>query len=122
MTKTETKSVVVTDIEKIKEFQRILKVLQNYYALSDNKKSATSLNRDAIINADPSNVYLEITRLPKTKYDYKVKGYDKKSEYTEDSIEWIHIDGIAQERENFLENGIDNHPVFNIVCLSDLIV
>ncbi|TGK10899.1 LIC_13246 family protein [Leptospira stimsonii] len=33
---------------------------------------------------------------------------------------WIHIDGIQEERDRFLNEGTKDHPVFDIVCVSDL--
>lgn len=39
----------------------------------------------------------------------------------EEQVEtWIHIDGIAEERERLKQIGNTEHPVFSLVCLGDL--
>jgi hypothetical protein len=35
---------------------------------------------------------------------------------------WIHVDGIAEERERFRKSGTDlHHPVFELECLEDIL-
>jgi hypothetical protein len=98
--------------EGVKEFQKILDVLNRYYSQLG-KKSETQSYREMVANASPDEVKLSLKKFGE--FEYLIK-----CEVGEKSDSWIHIDGIAEERKEMASRNNWDHPVFNIVCLSDI--
>ena len=103
------------NVLQIQKFQEILGILNRYYnTINDNKKSETQKNRDRIEKENSENVILRVRKFGNYEYliDAEIKNVLRDT--------WIHLDGIAEERNLLKDRGITNHPVFNIVSLGDI--
>lgn len=97
-------------LEKTIEFQKILKAIITF----ENKNPSINTEfRKNIVASDPKEFLVEVSHLEE--YEFLVR-------CTLNGLtqEWIHLDGIAEEREFFRQKGIHSHPVFDLVCMSDL--
>lgn len=102
--------------KQVEDFQKILKVLVRFHdaVLSEGEKSQSHEFRKRLSEM----VVMERTRKVQIylrkfgKYEYLV--YADMNGETES---WLHVDGIAEEREQL--KGKD-HPVHTIVCMSDI--
>jgi hypothetical protein len=105
----------ITKTADIQEFQKIVSVLNRYYALSNHAKSPAIEFRERLVLTSPTDLEIEIKKMGNHEF------YVSAKILSEGKIEnWLHIDGILQERETMTERGNLNHPVFKITCLSDL--
>lgn len=100
---------------QIVEFQKILGVLNRYYNTFSSKepKSNSVLFREKLEKTIPSEAIVSLSKI--NKYDYHIK-----ASIGEENVEWVHIDGIQEERDQLAEKNITEHPVYNITCLTDL--
>jgi len=101
------------NVVQIQKFQKILKVLNQYYnTINYNKKSETQINRDRIEKENPENIILKVRKFGDHEYvvDAEIKNVVRDT--------WIHFDGIAQERK--LVKDKPDHPIFQIECLEDI--
>lgn len=104
----------------ILEFQNILRILNRYYdAFSQDKnKSDTQKFREEISYLPGINLECYVKKFGK--YEYLVYCEIRENLERVKSDTWIHIDGIAEERDLLKEKDIINHPVNNIYCMKDI--
>jgi len=101
------------DESGVKKLQDICKTLNKYYSSIQISKSETFMFRERFVSIEPSEVqHVAIKHFGEYEYFVSVKISD------DDKDQWIHIDGIAEERNLFKDR--KNHPVFSIVCLGDI--
>lgn len=102
---------------QIVEFQKILGVLNRYYNIFSSKdkepKSNSVLFREKLEKTTPSQAVVSLSKI--NKYSYIVR-----ASIGDESAEWVHVDGIQEERDELAEKNITEHPVYNITCLTDL--
>lgn len=104
------------------EFQNILGILNRYYSqFSKDKEETQSFLppvkfRKDVEKSKPEEVSIYLKKFGK--YEFLVYVEISGDKPRKDS--WIHIDGVQQERDDFLKKGIKTHPVFEITCLEDL--
>lgn len=102
-------------ITKKEEFLHILRILNHYYEMRGETKSKQFGFRQKLADSDPKHVQIFFAKLGT--YEYQVSCRILPSD---DLETWIHIDGIAEERERLTQIGNTDHPVFSLVCLGDL--
>ncbi|TGK28237.1 hypothetical protein EHQ12_12755 [Leptospira gomenensis] len=97
------------------EFRKILSALNRHYApvVSESKKLGSQKLRFELEKRESDDFDVFFKKIGT--YDFAVV---LKSGNRFDS--WIHLDGIREEQERFLFEGKNDHPIFQIVCLSDL--
>lgn len=109
-----------------KDLQKIVTVLCRYYALqsplSGIDKSTAHQFRLKLTQTSPENFKAYFKKFGQAEYLIVVilKDVSNPETPTEEIDSWIHIDGIAQEREIMREKGKLDHPVFKIVSVGDL--
>ncbi|EQA43882.1 hypothetical protein LEP1GSC050_4158 [Leptospira broomii serovar Hurstbridge str. 5399] len=105
------------DAEGIITFKRILSILYSYYNMIWEPKSISETweFRKELIIAPNARVFVKKFG----EYEYLIRGEiaDGKNIKTD---EWIHIDGIQEERDGFSDSKNLTNPVFNIPCLTDI--
>lgn len=108
--------------EDVKEVQKILSLLADFSEkVSRTAKDAEHHARKALAAGDEEEVSFRIAKIGGGDFLYIVEGNLRaQSKETSVSTVWIHEDGIAQERVDFMQAGQAHHPVFDIVCLTDL--
>lgn len=114
-------------------FMDMLQVLNRFYEATqvtedDSMRFRKDLVAGSIIEASGrkpkryNDLFLAATSIYIRKfgaYEYLVYvAVDSEGNHRSDS--WIHIDGIAEEREQLTKKGVTDHPVFTITCMSDL--
>jgi len=99
-----------------KDFLAIVSVLNRYYeAYPPKGEFSESHNfRVEICKLQPGEIRVYLKRFADMDYLVGVEIENGKSDT------WIHVDGIKQERADLERQGKLDHPVFNIVCLTDL--
>jgi hypothetical protein len=104
----------------ILEFQNITRILNRYYTAftAEEKKTNTQKFREEISYSNPDN--LEIFAKKFGVYEYLIYCEIQENNEKIKSDTWIHIDGIAEERDVFMKKEILSHPVYNIVCMLDI--
>lgn len=96
------------------EFQKIVKTLNKYYStFGSDSKSKSVLFREKIVEVPASKLTISLSQ--NDTYTYTVH-----ATYLHETYQWIHIDGIQEERDELQEKRITTHPVFQITCLTDL--
>lgn len=102
-------------ISRKDEFTNIVSVLNQFYVaktpyskLSNSQKLRIQLEKEGFKNFEAF-----LKKLGEHDFLIYLKA-DGKYE------SWIHIDGIQEERDRFTIEGMKDHPVFEIVCISDL--
>lgn len=102
------------------EFQNILRILNRYYdAFSQDKiKTETQKFREEISILSIERLDLYVKKFGK--YEYLIYCEVRENLERLKSDTWIHIDGIAEERDVFIEKDNSTHPVFNIFCMKDI--
>ena len=93
------------------EFIKILKILNHYYSMRGDKGKDFQF-REFLIKSQLEDFSIEAEKL--SKFEYQITA----TTITGDSRQWIHLDGIAEERERFSDK--KDHPVFSITSLGDL--
>lgn len=102
-------------VTKKEEFLHILRILNHYYEMRGETKSKQYAFRRHLADSSPESVQIFFSRLGPFEYQVACRVLP------EDQVEtWIHIDGIAEERERLKQIGNTEHPVFSLVCLGDL--
>ena len=92
-----------------KEFQKIIHILNRYYALSGVKNEF----REKLVLANSESFTVKLKAMAGNAFSVLVE--------LDNVLEtWIHLDGIVEERKTMTEKGNLDHPVFKIVCLTDL--
>jgi len=100
--------------ERKEEFLHIVRVLENYASAVGLKTSKFRKALSEVREEELCRIYFKQIG----KYEYEVKAHLKLEDWLEDN--WIHIDGIQEERDRFEEIGKVDHPVFGLTNLSDL--
>lgn len=102
------------------EFQNILRILNRYYDAftATKEKSATQKFREEISYLPESRLEIYTKRFGKYEYLIYCEVIEDGARSRSDT--WIHIDGIAEERDMLHEKTIQSHPVYNIVCMRDI--
>lgn len=105
--------------ESKSEFQHILRVLNRYYEARDAQslKNTSHEFRKELSEKKESEFQVFLKKFGEFEFLVHAK-IGKKPLQKSDT--WIHIDGIAEEREQLLKSGITDHPIFSIVGLRDL--
>ncbi|PJZ44018.1 LIC_13246 family protein [Leptospira brenneri] len=102
-------------VTKKEEFLHILRILNHYYEMRGETKSKQFVFRRRLADSSPDLVQIFFSKLGT--FEYQVACRLLPEEHIET---WIHIDGIAEERERLKQIGNTEHPVFSLVCLGDL--
>ncbi|EOQ90239.1 hypothetical protein LEP1GSC202_0518 [Leptospira yanagawae serovar Saopaulo str. Sao Paulo = ATCC 700523] len=102
-------------VNKKEEFLHILRILNHYYEMRGETKSKQFGFRRQLADSDPNRVQIFFAKIGNFEYQVACRILPN-----EDTETWIHIDGIAEERERLLTIGNTEHPVFSLVCLGDL--
>ena len=93
-----------------KEFQAIIHIVNKYYALNNGVKNEF---REKLVLSNSENFSVKLKLMAGNTFSVLV-------ELNNVLETWVHIDGIVEERKIMTEKGNLDHPVFKIVCLSDL--
>lgn len=110
-TKIKWQELPLCEVEARKEFQRIMQILNSYYAAT--KKEEPTEIRKTLPELGEQDFQLFIKKFGTHEYLIHVRVGRKNDS-------WIHIDGIGEERDRFKEQKLDDHPVFGIYSLGDL--
>lgn len=103
--------------KKKSDFQHILNVLNKYYE-SINKTDNTLLEfRKNLCKKKKSEFDVYLKKIDKYVFLTQIK---LKNIPIDTNHKWIHIDGIEEEKDKFKSLGNTDHPVFSIVCLTDI--
>lgn len=105
----ETWKEITNETDK-KEFQKIVNILNRYYTIAEGKENEF---RKKLVLEKPENFTVKLKFTEGNSF-YVLVELDKVLET------WVHIDGIFDERKIMTEKGNLAHPVFKIVCLTDL--
>lgn len=93
-----------------KEFQKIIHILNRYYSLNNGAKNEF---REKLVLSNSESFTVKLKSMEGNAFSVLVE--------LDNILEtWIHIDGIFDERKIMTEKGNLAHPVFKIVCLTDL--
>ena len=93
-----------------KEFQAIIHIVNKYYALNNGVKNEF---REKLVLSNSENFSVKLKAMAGNSFSVLV-------ELNNVLETWIHLDGIVEERKTMTEKGNLDHPVFKIVCLTDL--
>ena len=93
-----------------KEFQAIIHILNRYYSLNNGVKNEF---REKLVLSNSENFSVKLKAMAGNSFSVLV-------ELNNVLETWIHLDGIVEERKTMTEKGNLEHPVFKIVCLTDL--
>ncbi|EKJ87252.1 hypothetical protein CLV96_2809 [Leptospira meyeri] len=102
-------------VTKKEEFLHILRILNHYYEMRGETKSKQYAFRRHLVESSPESVQIFFSKLGPFEYQVACRILPEEQVET-----WIHIDGIAEERERLKQIGNTEHPVFSLVCLGDL--
>ncbi|MCW7487850.1 LIC_13246 family protein [Leptospira meyeri] len=102
-------------VSKKEEFLHILRILNHYYEMRGETKSKQYAFRRHLADSSPESVQIFFSKLGPFEYQVACRILPEEQVET-----WIHIDGIAEERERLKQIGNTEHPVFSLVCLGDL--
>ena len=92
-----------------KEFQAIIHILNRYYSLNGVKNEF----REKLVLSNSESFTVKLKAMAGNAFSVLV-------ELNNVLETWIHLDGIVEERKTMTEKGNLDHPVFKIVCLTDL--
>ncbi len=100
------------------EFQELVRILNRFYSQSlDYVKSPSFQFREELCLQNPDDLGIFVQKFGT--YEFLIYVTIKSGD-SEKKDSWIHIDGVRQERDELLKIGKNNHPVFQLVCMSDL--
>lgn len=107
--------------EKKPEFINIVRVLNRYYEANSPRDTENNSNRfrRKLEEAPQDSVRVFLKKFGEYEFLVHVEmknGRPKKSE----TDTWIHIDGIQEERDSLKKKGIEDHPVYHIIGLTDI--
>jgi len=107
----------MTLTSNVREFLHILKVLNRFYDSHGvpNTTECHLFRKRMVEVGDPSLMHIHICKIGSYEFLIHCRLVGENKEST-----WIHVDGIAEERERLIKISIDNHPVFGIACMTDL--
>lgn len=105
--------------EDKKDFLQIIRVLNRFYneSIPKVKWSESMVFRNQLVLLEESEFRVFLKKIGE--YEFLVSVFTKSGVLTKNES-WLHIDGIKQERDNFIKTGVNNHPAFTVVCLTDL--
>ncbi len=103
-------------VERKDEFLHILRILNHYYETKGQTESQLYQFRRDLVDRSPESIRIFLSQIGT--YEYFVQA--SLSLGTDAMETWVHIDGIAEERDRLREIGNLEHPVFSITCLGDL--
>ena len=105
-------------VENKTDFQKIQTVLCRYYKQFETPNTSQSaVFREKLSQIPVRNCKIFIKKF--SRFDFQIYAEIREKD-TKEADFWTHIDGIAEERELFQKSGNLDHPVFRIVCMSDL--
>ncbi|PJZ69911.1 hypothetical protein CH373_13320 [Leptospira perolatii] len=106
-------------IKDQKDFFRIVGILNRYYDYlrGSLEESNSQKFRKRLLETRVEDTEIYFKRFGV--YEYVVFAKIR-TEQGSETDSWIHLDGILQERTNFLERWIQDHPIFGIKCISDI--
>lgn len=111
------KDATSLNTNQIKNLLRIVQVLNRYYnATNYSEKSKSQLFREKLLILPVEDIK-EIKVKQLGTYEYVINATLSDG----DTESWVHIDGIAEEREHLKSRNISEHPVFQITCLEDIV-
>lgn len=103
----------------VKKFKEILGIIDHFRSITvktENTKDSPWKFKQDLLKSENVRVFVQPT-IDNHVFLIRCEIY---GEGKTRSDEWIHVDGIQEARDVFREAGILAHPVFEIVCLSDL--
>lgn len=103
------------------EFQRIVAVLNKYYDASQPKSTVNQASqfRKNLVRQNPESFRIYLKKFGS--YEFLVHAEIlAENKNSSEADTWIHIDGIQEERDQLSKQGIESHPVFQIVGLTDI--
>lgn len=103
-------------LERKDDFLHILRILNHYYENQSQTKNQLYLFRKELVERDPETIRIFLAKIGT--YEYFVSA--SLSLDPNETETWIHVDGIAEEREKLKAIPNLDHPVFSLVCMSDL--
>lgn len=96
------------------KFIEILRILVRYYEMvQDSNQMKDFQFRKELVEMPIDSFQIEVKKIGDYEFNVKVIVGDK-------VVEWVHIDGIMEERNRLKESNNLDHPVFRIVCLTDI--
>ncbi|WP_061247703.1 LIC_13246 family protein [Leptospira noguchii] len=100
----------------IKEFLIILKVFDAFYSANQKETSKEELKfRSKLQTEKDIRIFLKAL----DEFAYYILAQLKENGKLQ-SKNWIHIDGIQEEKERFRDLGDLTHPIFSITCVTDI--
>ncbi|MBE7412411.1 MAG: hypothetical protein L6Q54_08145 [Leptospiraceae bacterium] len=105
---------------KKEEFIRIVEVLNRYYSQNkpENYPSESHKFREKLLQSPLDSFKVFIKKFGLFEYIIAVEISENGSSRFDT---WIHIDGIEEERNELKNSGILDHPIFQIVSMTDLV-
>ncbi|WP_061298463.1 LIC_13246 family protein [Leptospira borgpetersenii] len=107
------------DAQGVKKFKEILGIIDRFRSISiktKNTKDSPWKFKQDLLKSENIRVFV-LPTIDGHVFLIRCEIYGKGKTRSD---EWIHVDGIQEARDVFREAGILSHPVFEIVCLSDL--
>lgn len=101
------------------DFLHIINVLNRYYDMypPKNHPSESHQFREDLTRTPVQNIRIFLKKFGD--YEFLISAEILEAD-NKRMDSWIHVDGIKQERNELEGKGIHDHPVFQIVCLTDL--
>lgn len=105
----------ITSLDDKKELQKIVSILNRYYGI----KTPETEKREKLVLTSPEKIKIRLKKFGENQFfvDCIILA-DKKKDFVK--CDWLHVDAIVEERKIMTEKEKLDHPVFKIVCLSDL--
>ena len=105
----------ITSLDDKKELQKIVNIINRYYGI----KTPVTEKREKLVLTSPEKIKIRLKKIGDSQFfvDCIILA-DKKKDFVK--CDWLHVDAIVEERKIMTERGNLDHPVFKIVCLSDL--
>ncbi|MCB1193465.1 MAG: hypothetical protein H7A23_17890 [Leptospiraceae bacterium] len=101
------------------DFLHIINVLNRYYDMypPKNHPSDSHRFREDLTKTPVNSIRIFLKKFGD--YEFLISAEILESD-SKRMDSWIHVDGIKQERHDLENKGVYDHPVFEIVCLTDL--
>lgn len=105
----------ITSLDDKKELQKIVSILNRYCGI----KTPETEKREKLVLTSPEKIKIRLKKFGENQFfvDCIILA-DKKKDFVK--CDWLHVDAIVEERKIMTEKEKLDHPVFKIVCLSDL--
>jgi hypothetical protein len=103
------------------DFLHIVRIVNLYYSTNTSRVKPTEsyLFRERFARTSTDKVSIYIKKIGT--YEFLIQAAIAADENLRgESDVWLHVDGIKQERDELVEKGVTEHPVFSIVCMTDL--